>query len=72
MADTADDASELEHFHREAALSLARINRNAISAIECKECGEIIGEARRQAYPGCTLCISCKTLAEARARHRKG
>ena len=30
----------------------------------CEECGDEIPEARRNAIPGCTLCVFCKEKQE--------
>lgn len=64
MADFADDASAVEELQREAALSAHRINRDAVSATHCVECGEELPEARRKAYPGCTMCVDCANYVE--------
>lgn len=71
MADDIDRASETEDLQRSVAISSHRIDRTAVSATECKECGDAIEEARRQAYPGCTLCLTCKEASESRAKHRR-
>ena len=34
------------------------------SARECRECGEKIPEARRQAVPGVRLCIACQEASD--------
>ncbi|WP_260841312.1 TraR/DksA family transcriptional regulator [Klebsiella aerogenes] len=70
MADIIDTAAEIEELQRNAALSAHRINRNAVSAEHCIECGDPIPEARRQAYPGCTMCVSC--LEESELRMKQG
>lgn len=70
MADIIDTAAEIEELQRNAALSTHRINRNAVSAEYCIECGDPIPEARRQAYPGCTMCVSC--LEESELRMKQG
>ncbi|MGE4545826.1 MAG: TraR/DksA family transcriptional regulator [Pedobacter sp.] len=31
---------------------------------ECEECGEEIPEKRRQAIPGCRLCVDCQGALE--------
>ncbi|WP_457552350.1 DksA/TraR family C4-type zinc finger protein [Desulfobacula sp.] len=36
------------------------------SLTHCKECGNIIPEARRKAIPGVCLCIQCQSELEAR------
>ncbi|CAM8247058.1 DksA C4-type domain-containing protein [Citrobacter freundii] len=68
MADFADDASAVEELQRNAALSAHRINRDAVSAVKCEECGDRLPEARRKAYPGCTMCVDCQADAEKRNR----
>lgn len=68
MADIIDNASTLEDLHRDAALSMHRLNHSAVSATHCEECDEELPEARRKAYPGCTMCVSCQDDAERRNR----
>lgn len=68
MADIIDNASTLEDLHREAALSMHRLNHSAASATHCEECDEELPEARRKAYPGCTMCVDCQADAEKRNR----
>lgn len=34
------------------------------SATHCKECGDVIPDARRKAIPGVRLCISCQSELE--------
>ncbi len=70
MADFADDASVVEELQREAALSAHRINRDAVSATHCVECDEGLPEARRKAYPGCTMCVDCQGEMELRNKQR--
>jgi phage/conjugal plasmid C-4 type zinc finger TraR family protein len=49
------------------ALALAHIERpGGASASFCQGCGDEIPEERRQAWPGCTLCVGCKADAERR------
>lgn len=40
----------------------------AESATHCAECGEEIPEARRQAVPGVSTCIECRSKMERRRR----
>ena len=68
MADIIDNASTLEDLQREAALSMHRLNHSAVSATHCVECDEELPEARRKAYPGCTMCVDCQADAEIRNR----
>lgn len=46
--DIIDNASTLEDLHREAALSMHRLNHSAVSATHCEECDEELPEARRR------------------------
>ncbi|HDT1605140.1 TPA: TraR/DksA family transcriptional regulator [Enterobacter sichuanensis] len=64
MADIIDTAAEIEELQRNAALSAHRVNRNAVSAEYCAECGEDIPEARRAAVPGCQTCAECQSIKE--------
>ena len=70
--DIIDNASTLEDLHREAALSMHRLNHSAVSATHCVECDEELPEARRKAYPGCTMCVSCLAEKELRNKQRGG
>lgn len=69
-AEIIDQASELEELLRNNAIQAHRINHNAVSATECEECGEKLSDARRKAYPGCTMCVSC--LEEIEMKKRQG
>ncbi|MER1658221.1 TraR/DksA family transcriptional regulator [Enterobacter cloacae] len=64
MADIIDTAAEIEELQRNAALSAHRVNRNAVSAEHCGECGEDIQAPRRAAVPGCKTCASCQSDLE--------
>ncbi len=68
MADFADDASAAEELQRNAALSAHRINRDAVSATHCSDCGEDIPELRRVKVPGCQRCASCQQDSELRQK----
>lgn len=68
MADIIDSASEVEELQRNAALAAHRMNRLAVSAVRCKCCDDELPEARRIAYPGCTMCVDCQADAEKRNR----
>lgn len=63
-----DQASALEEMMRDNAIQAHRLNRDAVSATHCEECDEELPEARRKAYPGCTMCVSCQADAEKRNR----
>ncbi|MEB0359619.1 TraR/DksA family transcriptional regulator [Citrobacter freundii] len=68
MADIIDNASTLEDLQRDAALSMHRLNHSAVSATHCVECGDNLPEARRKAYPGCTMCVECQGEMELRKK----
>ena len=68
MADIIDNASTLEDLQRDAALSMHRLNHSAVSATHCEECGDKLQDARRKAYPGCTMCVSCQGEMELRKK----
>lgn len=72
MADFADDASAVEELQRNAALSAHRINRDAVSATHCSDCGDDIPELRRVKVPGCQRCASCQQDEELRMKHGRG
>ncbi|MEA3715888.1 TraR/DksA family transcriptional regulator [Enterobacter hormaechei] len=68
MADFADEASAVEELQRNAALSAHRINRDAVSATHCSDCGEDIPDLRRVKVPGCQRCASCQQDSELRQK----
>ena len=70
MEDIIDTAAEIEELQRNAALSAHRVNHNAVSATHCVECEEELPEARRKAYPGCTMCVECQGEQELRNKQR--
>lgn len=72
MADFADDASAVEELQRNAALSAHRINRDAVSATHCSDCGEDIPDLRRVKVPGCQRCASCQQDEEVRMKYGRG
>lgn len=69
--DTIDAACELEELQRQTAIQAHRIDRNAVSATHCDECGDAIEEARRRAMPGCRMCADYQADAEKRGRHQR-
>lgn len=70
MADIIDSAAEIEELQRNNALSAHRLNRNAVSAEYCSECGEDIPAPRRVAIPGCQTCAECQSIIELRNKQR--
>lgn len=65
-----DQASALEEMMRDNAIQAHRLNRDAVSATHCEECDEELPEARRKAYPGCTMCVDCQSNMELRNKQR--
>lgn len=63
-----DQASALEEMMRDHAIQAHRLNHSAVSATHCEECGDKLLDARRKAYPGCTMCVDCQADAEKRNR----
>ncbi|WP_410478686.1 TraR/DksA C4-type zinc finger protein [Pseudomonas sp. zfem003] len=44
-----------------------RVRYQGESAEECDDCGQEIPKARREAVPGCRLCVQCQGFAERKA-----
>ena len=65
-----DQASALEEMMREQAIAAQRLNRNAVSAEHCAECGENIPAPRRAAVPGCQTCADCQGVIELKNKQR--
>ncbi|MGI8691691.1 MAG: TraR/DksA family transcriptional regulator [Geodermatophilaceae bacterium] len=75
--DQADAGSKT--FEREHEMSLAKNRADLIGQLEhaveridegryglCESCGKPIAKARLQAFPGATLCVTCKQREERR------
>ncbi len=60
MADVVDRANDLERKYREMMFKdhVSRAGK-MVSLTRCELCGEPISQARREAIPGCRLCIDC-------------
>jgi phage/conjugal plasmid C-4 type zinc finger TraR family protein len=70
MADLADIAQA--HIETVAAVAVKNVSAKVYtgkSSLYCCECGEPIPEARREAVPGCSLCIYCQQKKEANRKH---
>ncbi|WP_320744224.1 TraR/DksA family transcriptional regulator [Enterobacter mori] len=63
-AEIIDQANELTQQRIDMAIAAHRLNRNAVSAEHCAECGEDIPAPRRAAVPGCQTCASCQADLE--------
>lgn len=69
-AESIDQANELAQQRIDMAIAAHRINRNAISAEHCSECGEDIPAPRRAAVPGCQTCAECQSVIELKNKQR--
>lgn len=68
MADLADVAQAQIDITTTAALSQKPVYTGK-SSLYCCECGEPIPDARREAIPGCSLCVYCQQTEEKRSKH---
>jgi len=76
VADIADFANDLVLERVDQALAarllVAKPTLAAHSFLFCEACDEPIPEARRLAQPGCSQCVMCQAIDEAReARHAR-
>lgn len=46
------------------------IDRSAVSAEHCEDCGGDIPEERRAAVPGCQMCADCQGIIELKRKQR--
>ncbi|HBR6834673.1 TPA: TraR/DksA family transcriptional regulator [Klebsiella aerogenes] len=69
-AEIIDQANELAQQRIDMAIAAHRINRNAVSAEHCSECGENIPAPRRAAVPGCQTCAECQSVIELKNKQR--
>lgn len=69
-AEIIDQANELAQQRIDMAIAAHRIDRNAVSAEHCAECGEDIPEPRRAAVPGCKTCAECQEEIELKNKQR--
>ena len=70
MADLADIAQA--HIETVAAAAVKNASAKGYtgkSSLYCCECGEPIPEARREAVPGCSLCVCCQQILETKDKH---
>ena len=69
-AEIIDQANELTQQRIDMAIAAHRLNRNAVSAEHCAECGEDIPAQRRAAVRGCQTCADCQSVIELRNKQR--
>lgn len=65
-----DTANELIERNLAETIKAHRLNHSAVSATHCEECGDKLLDARRKAYPGCTMCVECQGEMELRNKQR--
>jgi phage/conjugal plasmid C-4 type zinc finger TraR family protein len=75
VADVIDFANDLVQERMDQALAARNANKTATAAhsfMFCESCDTPIPLARRVAIPGCTQCVACQSIDEARkARHAR-
>jgi len=75
VADIADFANDLVQERLDQALAARNAAKPALAAhsfLFCENCDDPIPESRRLAQPGCTQCVICQSVDEAReARHAR-
>lgn len=69
-AEIIDQANELAEQRLQLTIQAHRLNRNAVSAEHCIECGDPIDERRRVAVAGCKTCASCQEEIELKNKQR--
>lgn len=69
-AEIIDQANELAQQRIDMAIAAHRLNRNAVSAEHCSECGEDIPAPRRAAVHGCQTCAECQSVIELKNKQR--
>lgn len=66
--DEGDMAQEYQDRHNrdavETVLAAARLQQSGPGSEICEDCGEEIPSKRREAQPGCVLCVECMRLHE--------
>lgn len=64
--DVFDKAQEADANHRNQALAmqLAAGKQTGPGSAACRECGVKIPKKRREAVPGCSLCVNCQAVEE--------
>lgn len=72
MADLIDTAQERAELILESQIRAARQPVGGISALFRIDCDRPIPEERRAVLPGVKLCLTCKSIAELKARNYRG
>ncbi len=62
--DTVDQAKIVEEKWRNKRIAAARTALQKHGAVNCIDCGEVIPEARRRAYPAAERCVACQQEVE--------
>jgi phage/conjugal plasmid C-4 type zinc finger TraR family protein len=65
-------AAVLEQAERDAGVAEVRKQLpSGPGSIHCHDCGEVIPEARRQAFPSVKTCVPCQSLRDGTSYHRQ-
>ena len=68
MRDVIDRANDIAQLELNNLIAKRKVYTGK-SSLYCCECGEPIPEARRDAVPGCSLCVYCQQILEAKGKH---
>ncbi|HBD4979325.1 TPA: TraR/DksA family transcriptional regulator [Escherichia coli] len=69
-AEIIDQANDLTQQRIDMAIAAHRIDRSAVSAEHCEDCGVEIPEKRRAAMPSCQMCAECQGIIELKRKQR--
>ncbi len=62
--DNLDKAKDIEIRQRQAGIDAVTNKLAKTGTINCIDCGEVIPEARRRAYPAAVRCVTCQQEVE--------
>jgi phage/conjugal plasmid C-4 type zinc finger TraR family protein len=68
MRDVIDRANDIAQLELDNLIAKRKVYTGK-SSLYCCECGDPIPEARRDAVPGCSLCVYCQQILEAKGKH---
>lgn len=68
MRDVIDRANDIAQLELNNLIAKRKVYTGK-SSLYCCECGEPIPEARRDAVPGCSLCVYCQQILKAKGKH---
>lgn len=68
MRDVIDQANDIAQLELDNLIAKRKVYTGK-SSLYCCECGDPIPESRRDAVPGCSLCVYCQQILEAKGKH---